>query len=60
MATIKTGGKYSPVGSAVFSRHYGCSVGNRAVLSLLQYKFTAETEAPSINDMQQQHTAAKL
>jgi hypothetical protein len=38
-------GGNSPVGSVAFSRHYGCSVGNRAVLSLLQYKFTADNRS---------------
>jgi len=45
MTAIKSGGEYSPVGSAAFSRHYGCSDGNHAVLSLLQYKFAADNRS---------------
>ena len=46
MAAIKSSGEYSPVGSAVFSQHYGCSDGNHAVLSLLQLLQTNFCPAP--------------
>jgi len=56
-------GKYSPVGSAAFSRHYGCCDGNCAVLSC-SINLLLTTEAPFVTDMQflyqQQHTAAKM
>jgi len=63
-ADDNSGGKYSPVGSAAFSRHYGCSDGNHAVLSLLQYKFIADNRSTLSYRhavlYQQQHTATKL